>query len=263
MNHIMLKQEDWHFEGKEEGEEVILVLHKHWLTLASQATFIIIFSILPFVMLVVFSNIIVTYKLISVFSFLWVGYYLLLWFWLFYIITMYTLDNWVVTTKRIIDSVQNGFFNRSVAELHLEKIQDVSYTIEGLMATFFNYGLVEIQTAGIEHKFFFRKVPDPQKVKDIIMKLILQDEDAEGESLRDSVLHNRVRFHQDDNNRHDNSTRNNIGDTEPAPITQPETPSTENAGKSDNTDYVNSINEVADNKSTEDYKLDDDRREEV
>lgn len=179
MSKIVLKKQNWFFEGKEEEEDVVLVLHRHWLVLISKISIILIATIIPFILLVVFSSIIVNYNLISIFSFFWVLYYLLLWFWLFYAITMYTLDNWVVTTKRIIDSLQSGFFNRRVSELHLEKIQDVSYKIVGLIPTFLNYGVVEIQTAGKELKFLFEDVPNPQRVKDIIMELILEEEDRE------------------------------------------------------------------------------------
>ncbi len=108
---------------------------------------------------------------------------------------MYTLDNWIVTTKRIIDSLQSGFFNRRVAELHLEKIQDVSYKIEGLLPTFFNYGIVEIQTAGKDNKFLFEQVPNPQRVKDIIMELILEEEERENRDSDDS--HNHILVEKD------------------------------------------------------------------
>ncbi len=179
MARIILKKQNWFFEGKEDTEDVVLVLHRHWFTLSVQILLVIIYIFLPIVLLVVLSSFIVNYNLISIFSFFWVTYYLVLWFWLFYTITMYTLDNWIVTTKRIIDSLQGGFFNRNVAELQLDKIQDVSYRIEGLIPTFFNYGVVEIQTAGKDHKFFFEQVSDPQRVKDIIMELIIEEENAD------------------------------------------------------------------------------------
>lgn len=179
MPRVILKKQNWFFEGKEDEEDVVLVLHRHWFILSLKVFVVIASSLLPFVALVVFSSIIVTYNLISIFSFLCITYYLLIWYWLFYVITMYTLDNWIVTTKRIIDSLQNGFFNRRVSELHLEKIQDVSYRITGLIPTFFNYGVVEIQTAGKEQKFLFEQVANPQRVKDIIMELILEGEEAE------------------------------------------------------------------------------------
>jgi uncharacterized membrane protein YdbT with pleckstrin-like domain len=187
MPKIILKKQNWFFEGKEEEEDVVLVLHRHWFILSIKVSLVIIFTFLPFVALVVFSSLIVNYGLIAIFSFLWVTYYLFLWFWLFYVITMYTLDNWIVTTKRVIDSLQNGFFNRRVAELQLNKIQDVSYRVEGLMATFFNYGIVEIQTAGKDNKFFFEQVPNPQRVKDIIMELVIEEREKESREGREEA----------------------------------------------------------------------------
>ena len=179
MSRLVLKKQNWFFEGKEDEEDVILVLHRHWLTVGTKITIVMILAIVPFIVLIVLGPLIVKFNLIGLFSFGLVAYFMMLWYALFHIITMYMLDNWVVTTKRIIDSEQRGFFNRVVAELHLEKIQDVSYRVEGLFPTFFNYGIVEIQTAGVEHKFFFNEVPNPQRVKDIIMELILEEEDAE------------------------------------------------------------------------------------
>ena len=186
MAKIVFKKQNWYFEGKEEEEDVVLVLHKHWFTLSMRIFLVILFAVLPFIALVVFSPIIVNYNLIPIFSFAWAAYYLFLWFWMFYVITMFTLDNWIVTTERIIDSLQDGFFRRDVAELNLEKIQDVSYSINGFLHTFFNYGDVEIQTAGKENKFSFTDVPDPQRVKDIIMELVIEEEerDEQGVGIR-------------------------------------------------------------------------------
>ena len=92
MPKIILKKQNWFFEGKEDEEDVVLVLHRHWFTLSVKILLVIIFTFLPFVFLVVFSSIIVKYSLISIFSFLWVTYYLLLWYWLFYIIMELILE---------------------------------------------------------------------------------------------------------------------------------------------------------------------------
>lgn len=182
MPKIILKKQNWFFDGKEETEDIILVLHRHWIALVVKMMFVGIFILLPFILLVVFSSQIVKYDLISLYSFFWITYYLFMWFWLFYTITMYLLDNWVVTTERVIDSLQTGFFNRRVSELQLDKIQDVSYKIKGLIPTFFNYGTVEIQTAGKDNKFFFEQIPDPQRVKDVIMELIMEEEESDSKS---------------------------------------------------------------------------------
>ncbi len=99
-----------------------------------------------------------------------VSLYLLLW-WnaVFYRLTMYLLDIWIVTDHRVIDSQQFGFFHRTVAELGLARIQDISTKLQGTMATFFNFGNLDIQTAGTEPKFRFEQIPNPAKVKDVIV----------------------------------------------------------------------------------------------
>ena len=97
-------------------------------------------------------------------------FYLSWWFGVFYAVTMYLLDIWMVTDHRVIDSEQHGFFRRTVAELHLSKIQDISVEIRGIIPTFLDYGDLEIQTAGTSEKFFFKQIPHPNEVKDIIME---------------------------------------------------------------------------------------------
>jgi hypothetical protein len=53
----------------------------------------------------------------------------------------------VVTTDRIVDFEQRGFFERVVSQSSLEKIQDVSLHTHGALQTVFLYGDVNIKTA--------------------------------------------------------------------------------------------------------------------
>jgi uncharacterized membrane protein YdbT with pleckstrin-like domain len=159
------------FEGKKEGEEVILYLHRHWWTLANRILALVTAAFLPFVAVVAFGQILIAENLMSIFAFLWAGYYLMLWFFFFYSLTIYNLNSWIVTNMRIIDQHQRGFFNQEVAELSLVNIQDVSFKMEGMVATMMNYGRIEVQTAGNDQKFIFSDIPNPQTVKDEIMKI--------------------------------------------------------------------------------------------
>ncbi|MCX6781110.1 MAG: PH domain-containing protein [Candidatus Magasanikbacteria bacterium] len=52
----------------------------------------------------------------------------------------------VVTSCRIIDFDQRGFFERVVSQSSLDQIQDVSFHIHGAAQTFFRYGDVNIKT---------------------------------------------------------------------------------------------------------------------
>lgn len=98
-------------------------------------------------------------------------YSLIIWQVLFKRLADYYLDTWIVTDHRILEIHQIGLFKRDISELRLSKIQDVSVKIEGMIPTFFNYGNVIIQTAGVVQEFKFEEIPNPQKVKDEILRL--------------------------------------------------------------------------------------------
>lgn len=56
-------------------------------------------------------------------------------------------DIYIITNKRIINIQRNSLFSTTISEAGLDKIQDVTFKIEGVFQTFFNYGTVMVQTA--------------------------------------------------------------------------------------------------------------------
>lgn len=159
------------FQGEESEENVRLLLRRHPLVMIIRLFSLVIFFLVPIVIDSLFSNYILYYNIEALFIFLTGVWFLLLWQVIFYSLTMYTLDVWIVTNHRIIDNTQNGFFNRTTSELHLSRIQDISVNMRGVIPTFFHFGDLQIQTAGAEEKFLFMQVPNPEKVKDEIMKI--------------------------------------------------------------------------------------------
>lgn len=167
----LLHKTNYTFEGKKEGEEVVLFLHKHWWTITNRILAIFIAATIPFIIVLTFGQQLIAYDMMALFAFAWVAFYLALWFFLFYTLTIYNLNNWIVTNMRIIDRHQHGFFDQEVAELSLLNIQDVAFKMEGIVPTMMNYGKIEVQTAGNDVKFHFDDIPNPQMVKDEIMKI--------------------------------------------------------------------------------------------
>lgn len=100
-----------------------------------------------------------------------------LWIWLFFFSQFidYYLDVWVVTNDRIVNIEQKGLFARTISELDLYKIQDVTSDVKGMIPTFFNYGNVHIQTAGTMTRFVFEQVPGPHDIRKKIVDLIEND----------------------------------------------------------------------------------------
>ncbi len=163
------------FEGMEPGEKVLLLTRRHPFFIIVKTIFIAILVVLPLIIATVFSSFLSSYDLIGVALLVYSLWCLLLWQVLFYSVTMYILDVWVVTDKRIIDSTQHGFFNRSVSELHLSRVQDISVKVDGLFQSILKFGDLVVQTAGTENKFDFRQIPNPNEVRNQIMSHISEN----------------------------------------------------------------------------------------
>lgn len=98
----------------------------------------------------------------------------------------YYLDITIVTNDRIIDIEQKGIFGRQISELDLARIQDVNSEVKGIIASMFNYGLVEIQTAGDEANFEMADAHDPHGVRQRIIELSALDRKREARELMEA-----------------------------------------------------------------------------
>lgn len=99
------------------------------------------------------------------------AYYLFVWLFFFFVFIDYYLDVWIITSERIIDVEQRGFFSRVISEQRLDKIQDVTSEVHGVAPTLLGYGDVFVQTAGARERFFFRQVPNPEQIRNTIIRL--------------------------------------------------------------------------------------------
>ena len=93
-------------------------------------------------------------------------------------------DIHIVTNSRIVDIDQNRLFNRQIDELALNDIEDVSTVVGGFLNTIFNYGNVEIQTAGTKSNFNFENIPNPREVSQLILDLADQAKKGIGSEKR-------------------------------------------------------------------------------
>jgi uncharacterized membrane protein YdbT with pleckstrin-like domain len=158
------------FEGKKDYENVLLLLYRHWFILFIRLLSFLLLALLPIALSYFFGFYINSLGLASLFKFVAAIYFLIWWAGLFYTITMYLLDTWVVTDHRILDNEQHGFFNRTLAEMGLMKLQDISVSVSGFIPTLLDYGDVEIQTAGTIPKFVLKQVLHPNKVRELIIE---------------------------------------------------------------------------------------------
>jgi hypothetical protein len=168
-----------HLPDQRENEYVVLFLRRHWVAL--------------FAIIVAFFFLVGVPLLIGWFFFdtieLWLNhpwlgplivlassaYFLSIWLFAFLEFTDYYLDTWIVTNERIINIEQEGLFHRTASELDLAAVQDTTAEIRGIFQTMLTYGNVFVQTAGVKGRFHFKNIDNPERVKEIVNKLVEED----------------------------------------------------------------------------------------
>ena len=156
------------FRKQNPEEKTILVTRKHRIILFSKMSFLGFCVLLPSIIYSLINSFSWYSSISSVYWFFVSIWFLLLWNLAFYSIMLYFLNTVIVTNQRVIENKQNGFFNYRANEMELSKIQDISIKISGSLATFFDFGDIEIQSAGAKAKFYFDTVPHPEKIREMI-----------------------------------------------------------------------------------------------
>ena len=128
------------FDGQREGEEVQFVFRRHFLTAKSGVIFLILMIMIGVGLTLLWPNNMMIFEtflaliIVGVLGFL---YSYMLWYFSIYI----------VTNQRIRQISQRGLFKKSVVDLGLDKIQSISYGVNGIRAGLMGYGTIVIQTA--------------------------------------------------------------------------------------------------------------------
>ncbi|MCI0479236.1 PH domain-containing protein [Candidatus Uhrbacteria bacterium] len=164
-----------HLPGGAVGERTILVLRRHWITLLPLVFALLVVVLLPptaYVAIRVFAP---TFFLDAARTAVFVLgasiFFLFTWLFLYQHFLDYYLDVWIVTDDRILNIEQHGLFARTVSELRLHRVQDVTSEVHGFIRTMFDYGDVHIQTAGERQRFEFEEIPRPNAVAKAVMDL--------------------------------------------------------------------------------------------
>ncbi len=154
-------------------ERLVQIVRRYWLTLTTPILASIVLIVAPFFFLVPLFRLgtkgVAGFTALLILGILWMVRTLM----------VYSLNVFILTDMRIIDVDQRGFFNRSVSECLYRNIQDVSIRVKGLAATMFHYGNIIIQTAGSASNVELEGVKDPQKVQEVISRLVEESEHSD------------------------------------------------------------------------------------
>lgn len=163
----------------EPGEEILKTVRKHWFIFAAELVGTFIALMVPFIFLSLATSFPKAFELIKVnpfdhikiLTFVLCGWFILVIMSAFTIWTHYFLDLWIITDRRIIRIDQIHFFNRTVSIFRLERLQDIEFSIKGLIPTFLNFGTLTAQNAGhFENNFRSTGLPDPRGLQATIQR---------------------------------------------------------------------------------------------
>ena len=76
----------------------------------------------------------------------------------------------IITSQRVIKNEQRGFFSKTVTELLYHDILETSYSKEGVVASIYDYGDLQIRTAS-ENKIIIEKIASPDKIVELINRI--------------------------------------------------------------------------------------------
>lgn len=164
------------FHGREDGENIVLIIRSHWIVYLPQAISAVLVFLAPWILLALipglkssiamFLALLIT-GLISGIS-IAIGAFLK-WF--------YNVS--IITDQRVIDLDFPNIMSHMMSEAQLDKIEDVSHKQLGLLGSFFDVGTVYVQTAGTSQNIEFQNVPRPRDVEDILVDLLEAKEKGE------------------------------------------------------------------------------------
>ncbi len=83
---------------------------------------------------------------------------------------IYRQTRFLITDRGLVEITQTNLFIRKVTRLSFSNVEDVSAEQRGVLATIFNYGTLQVQTAGAMDNFEFKFCPNPARYADIIIE---------------------------------------------------------------------------------------------
>lgn len=161
--------------NQQSGEQILLFVRRHfatnilWITVSIIALFIP-----PIFFLFWLTQGIFGFSIPLVFTIILIAlYYLIVLGFAFYSFIDWFYNIGIITQKRLIDIDFIHLSYIDVAATTIRELEDASFIQKGFWPSYFDYGNVIARTvAGHEETFVFEKVPRPEKIVDMISKIL-------------------------------------------------------------------------------------------
>lgn len=89
---------------------------------------------------------------------------------IYMLIRVYLGNKLIVTTESLVQRLQNTLFHHKTSQLRLGDIEDVTFSQSGFFAQTFNFGTINIETAGEQVNFIFTFAKNPREAIRIVIE---------------------------------------------------------------------------------------------
>lgn len=161
------------FDSRDDDEEIILVLRRHWFTNLAWVFIALgmLFAPLSLSFFPVLEPFPANYRFILA----------LFWYLLTFAIAFEKFLSWyfnvfIITEERVIDIDFYNLLDKKISEAKISMIQDVTAKTNGVAQTLFNYGTVLVQTASEIPVITIDKIPSPNLVLQVLQQMRSEEE---------------------------------------------------------------------------------------
>jgi len=161
------------FESRDNDEEIILVLRRHWLTNVPWMVTALLMLFAPLSLLF--------FPILELFPDSYHFVLALFWYLLTFASAFEKFLSWyfnvfIITEERVIDIDFFNLLDKKMSEAKISMIQDVTATTNGVAQTLFSYGTVFIQTASEIPVITIDKIPNPNLVLQVLQQMRSEEE---------------------------------------------------------------------------------------
>ena len=162
-----------YFDNQDSSENIVLVLRRHPLTLVKSFLITLVMIFLPSLLSAVgmFDFLPGRFQMASII--LW---YLVTFGFIFEVFLSWFFSVYIITDERIIDVDFISLIHKDISSAKIDKIEDVTAVTGGALQSMFDFGTINIQTAGAKVEINFEHIPHPSRVTKLLNELMLEEE---------------------------------------------------------------------------------------
>lgn len=173
LSSFLVRPKVFTFDTRDDEEEIILVLRRHWFTNVRWILLFIFMLLAPALLSFV--------PLIGFFPGRYQMVFILFWYLITFAIAFENFLSWyfnvfIITEERVIDIDFYNMLSKKFSEAKISMIQDVTSTQGGVSQTLFNYGTILIQTAAEIPVIRIEHIPNPALVIKVLQQMRGEEE---------------------------------------------------------------------------------------